>query len=141
MQKDSPIPLAAPDTGDAELAALGRVLASGRLSLGEERAAFERELANWTGARYAVALSSGTAALHALVHACGIGVGDEVLTTPFSFVASTNCFLYEGARPVFVDIDPHTLTLDAAQVEAAITPRSKAILGVDIFGYPADWQA
>lgn len=134
------IPLGSPQIGKDEIAAVTRVLNSGRLSLGEERTAFEQELARWLGADYAVVVSSGTAALHLSVRACGIGQGDEVITTPFSFVSTTNCFLYENARPVFVDIDTQTLTIDVTQIERAITKNTKAIVGVDIFGYPAPWQ-
>ena len=135
-----PIPLAAPQIGAAEIAAVTRVLQSGRLSLGEERAAFERELAHCLGVNYAIAVSSGTAALHLAVHACGMGPGDEAITTPFSFVASTNCLLYENVRPVFVDIDEDSLNIDHTRIEAAITSATRTIIGVDIFGYPASWQ-
>ncbi len=135
-----PIPLGAPEIGEAEIEAVTGVLRSGRLSLGEERPAFERELAQWVGAGYAHAVSSGTAALHLVVRACGIGHGDEVITTPFSFISSTNCFLYEGASPVFVDIDPDSLTIDETRIESAISEKTRAILATDIFGYPAEWQ-
>ena len=100
---------------------------------------FEAALAGRVGAPYVAAVSSGTAGLHLAVRLAGLGEGDEVVTTPFSFVASANCVLYEGATPVFADIDPRTLNLDPAAVEAAITPRTKAILAVDIFGYPAEY--
>jgi perosamine synthetase len=102
---------------------------------------FERALAGAVGARHAIATSSGTAALHSILRALGIGEGDEVITTPFSFIASSNCVLYERATPVFVDIDGETLALDPACVDAAITPRTRAILAVDVFGHPADWKA
>ena len=101
---------------------------------------FEAALAERVGAPYAAAVSSGTAGLHLAVRLAGLGEGDEVVTTPFSFVASANCLLYEGATPVFADIDPRTLNLDPATVDAAITPRTKAILAVDIFGYPAEYS-
>jgi len=101
---------------------------------------FEAALAERVGAPYAAAVSSGTAGLHLAVRLAGLGEGDEVVTTPFSFVASANCLLYEGAMPVFADIDPRTLNLDPAAVDAAITPRTKAILAVDIFGYPAEYS-
>ena len=129
-----------PQLGQEELEAVRRVLNSGQLSLGPETQKFEEELAAWVGAKYAVATSSGTTALHLGVVASGITDGDEVITTPFSFVASTNCLLYERAKPVFVDIDPNTFNLDVNKIEAAITPKTKAILGVDIFGYPAEWD-
>jgi perosamine synthetase len=100
---------------------------------------FERALAERVGAPYVAAVSSGTAGLHLAVRLADLAEGDEVVTTPFSFVASANCILYEGATPVFADVDPATLNLDPAAVEAAITPRTKAILAVDIFGYPAEY--
>jgi perosamine synthetase len=100
---------------------------------------FERSLAERVGAPYVAAVSSGTAGLHLAMRIAGLEEGDEVVTTPFSFVASANCILYEGATPVFADIDPRTLNLDPAAVEAAVTPRTKAILAVDIFGYPAEY--
>jgi len=100
---------------------------------------FEEALAERVGASYVAAVSSGTAGLHLAMRIAGLEEGDEVVTTPFSFVASANCILYEGATPVFADIDSRTLNLDPAAVEAAVTPRTKAILAVDIFGYPAEY--
>lgn len=132
--------LSHPQIGREEIEAVTKVLQSGQLSLGEETTKFELELANYVGAKYAVAVSSGTTGLHLAVLAANIRDGDEVLTTPFSFVASTNCILYERAKPVFVDIDPDTFNLDVTKIEAAITPKTKAILAVDIFGYPAEWE-
>jgi perosamine synthetase len=102
---------------------------------------FERALAERLQAPFVAAVSSGTAGLHLAVRLAGIGPADEVVTTPFSFVASANCVLYEGAVPVFADVDPRTLNIDPAAVEAAVTPRTKAILAVDIFGYPAELAA
>ncbi|MER3411251.1 MAG: hypothetical protein C4305_02215, partial [Thermoleophilia bacterium] len=99
---------------------------------------FERMFAARVQARYAAAVSSGTAGLHLAVRLAGVGPGDEVVTSPFSFVASANCAIYEGARPVFADIDPRTLTLDPGAVEAALTSRARAVLAVDIFGYPCE---
>jgi dTDP-4-amino-4,6-dideoxygalactose transaminase len=131
------IPLAKPALGAREEELALEVLRSGRLSLGPMGERFERELAAWLGVEDAVAVSSGTAALHLGVRALGWGPGDEVLTTPFSFVASANCLLYEGARPVFCDVDPVTLNLDPAAAEAAAGERTKGILPVHIFGYPA----
>ncbi len=113
------------------------VIRSGRLSLGPVLKRFERDFAAWLGVDDAVAVSSGTAALHLGVRALGWGEEDEVVTSPFSFVASANCLLYEGATPVFADIDPVTLNLDPAAVEAALTERTSGILPVDLFGYPA----
>jgi perosamine synthetase len=94
-------------------------------------------VADRTSRRHAIAVSSGTSGLHLVLLALGIGPGDEVITTPFSFIASANCILYVGAKPVFVDIDPRSLNMDPAKVEAAITPRTKAIIGVEVFGNPA----
>lgn len=133
------IPLAQPDIGAREIDAVCSVLRSDRLAMGDRIAAFEKAMARAAGTAHAVAVNSGTSALHLIVRGLGIGPGDEVITTPFSFVASTNCILFEGAEPVFVDIDPETLCIDPKQVEGAITPRTKAILAVDVFGHPADW--
>ena len=135
------IPLARPDVTEADIRAVADVLRSGRLGLGPVAPAFERALATCAGTVHAVAVNSGTSALHLIVRGLGIGPGDEVITTPFSFVASTNCILFEGATPVFVDIEPATLCIDPERVQVAITPRTKAILAVDVFGHPADWDA
>jgi perosamine synthetase len=116
------------------------VLRSGRLSLGPSIDRFEELFAEAVGAPYAAAVSSGTAGLHLLCHLAGIRPGDEVITSPYSFVASANCAIYEGAMPVFADIDPRTLNLDPAAVEAAITPRTRAVVAVDIFGYPCELE-
>ncbi|MGC1850965.1 MAG: DegT/DnrJ/EryC1/StrS family aminotransferase, partial [Solirubrobacterales bacterium] len=131
------IPLAKPELGTREEELVLEVLRSGRLSLGPMKERFERAFAAWLGVDDAVAVSSGTTGLHLGVRALGWGSGDEVLTSPFSFVASANCLLYEGARPVFCDVDPVTLNLDPATVEAAIGERSAGVLPVHIFGYPA----
>ena len=133
-----PIPLSAPyiDERDEELVL--EVLRSGRLSLGPTIDRFEELFAERVGAPYAAAVSSGTAGLHLLCRIAGLREGDEAITSPFSFVASTNCAIYEGATPVFADIDPRTLNLDPAAVEAAITERTKAVIAVDIFGYPCE---
>jgi perosamine synthetase len=131
------IPLARPEIGAREEALALEVLRSGRLSLGPMGERFEREFAAWLGVDDAVAVSSGTTALHLGVRALGWGRGDEVLTSPFSFVASANCLLYEGVRPVFCDVDPATLNLDPAAAEAAAGERSVGILPVHIFGFPA----
>ncbi len=135
------IPLSGADIGPAEKAAVARVLESGRLSLGPCALEFERLVADYVGVKHAVAVSSGTAGLHLVVRALGLKPGDEVITTSFSFVASVNCLLYEGVKPVFADIDPATLCIDPLQVEKLITPRTRAILAVDVFGRPADWPA
>jgi perosamine synthetase len=114
------------------------VLSSGRLSLGPTIDRFEEEFAAAVGAPYAAAMSSGTAGLHLLCITAGVGPGDEVVTSPYSFVASANCAIYEGATPVFADVDRRTLNLDPAAVEAAITPRTRAVVAVDIYGYPCE---
>jgi dTDP-4-amino-4,6-dideoxygalactose transaminase len=131
------IPLAKPEVGAREEELALQALRSGRLSLGPMLERFERSFAAWLGAQDAVAVSSGTAALHLGVRALGWGAGDEVLTSPFSFVASANCLLYEGARPVFCDVDPETLDLDPAAAADAAGGRTVGILPVHIFGYPA----
>jgi perosamine synthetase len=131
------IPLARPEVGAREEELAIEVLQSGRLSLGPMGERFERDFAAWLGVEDAIAVSSGTTALHLGVRALGWGPGDEVLTSPFSFVASANCLLYEHARPVFCDVDPETLGLDPAAAEAALGERTAGILPVHIFGYPA----
>jgi perosamine synthetase len=130
------IPLAKPDLGAREEQAVLEVLRSGRLSLGPMLDRFEREFAGWLGTDDAVAVSSGTAALHLAVRGFGWGGGDEVITTPLSFVASANCLLYEGATPVFCDVDPITLNIDPDAARAAIGERTAGLLPVHIFGYP-----
>ena len=134
---DEPIPLARPALGEREEELVLEVLRSGRLSLGPMQERFERGLAEWLGAGDAVAVSSGTAGLHLGVRALGWGEGDEVVTSPFSFVASANCLLYEGAKPVFCDVDPVTLNLDPDAAAGAVGERTAGILPVDILGYPA----
>ncbi len=135
------INLSAPwiDERDEELVL--EVLRSGWLSLGPTGPRFEAMFADAVDAPYCAAVSSGTAGLHLCMRLANVGPGDEVITSPYSFVASANCAIYEGATPVFADIDPHTYNLDPAAVEAAITPRTKAIVAVDIFGYPAEYDA
>ena len=131
------IPIAAPQIGEEERQAVLAVLDSGHLAQGPVVEAFEREFATWCGAEHAVAVSSGTAALHLALMAHSIGPGDEVIASPFTFVASANAALFVGARPVFVDIEPATYCLDPAKVEAAITPKTRAIMPVDLYGQPA----
>lgn len=138
---DEVIPLARPVLGEAEERAVIEVLRSGQLSLGPRLAEFERLFAARVGASHACAVSSGTAGLHLALRAVGVGEGDEVVTSPFSFVASANAALYERARPVFADIDPVTLNLDPDAAAAAVTERTRALLPVHIFGYPADMPA
>ena len=122
------------DIDDAVLS----VLESSQFVLGPEVAAFEEEFAAFSGARHGVAVNTGTSALHLALLAAGVGPGDEVITVPFTFVATVAAIGYTGARAVFVDIDPTTFTMDAAQLEQAITPRTKAILPVHLYGHPAD---
>lgn len=135
------IPLSRPEVSEADIQMVVRSLRSGRLSIGPMVETFEQVLAAKVGRRHAVACSSGTAGLHMIMLALGIGPGDEVVTTPFSFIASSNCILYVGATPVFVDIEPRSLNMDPAKVEAAITPRTKAILAVECFGNPKHMDA
>lgn len=138
---EATVPLSSPSLGTRERELIEEVLGSGRLSLGPMIDRFERSFAERVGARHAAAVSSGTAGLHLCMLVAGVGSGDEVITSPFSFVASANCAIYAGATPVFADIDAGTLNLDPAAVEAAITPRTRAVVAVDIFGYPCEVEA
>jgi perosamine synthetase len=135
------IPLAKPVIGEREEELVLEVLRSGRLSLGPMLERFEHAFAGRVAAPFASAVSSGTAGLHLALRAVGVGDGDEVITTPFSFVASANVAVYERARPIFADIDPVTLNLDPSAAAAAVTERSAAVLPVHVFGYPADVPA
>ncbi len=135
------IPLSRPDISPADIDIVAQTLRSGRLALGPMAERFEQAVAGAAGRAHGVCVSSGTAGLHLAMLALGIGPGDEVITTPFSFVASANCILYVGAKPVFVDIDPQTLNMDPARLEAAITPRTRAIVAVETFGNPAHMDA
>jgi perosamine synthetase len=130
------IPLSRPDLDASDVEAVVEVLHTPSLSLGPTGPRFERALADYVGSRHAVAVNSGTSGLHLGVIALGLREGDEVVTTPFSFVASTNCLLFERVRPVFADIDPVTLDLDPAAVEAALNARTRALLPVHVFGRP-----
>ncbi|HXR66536.1 MAG TPA: DegT/DnrJ/EryC1/StrS family aminotransferase [Ktedonobacteraceae bacterium] len=134
------IPVARPLVGTEEAEAVLQVLASGQLAQGERVMAFEQQFAKLCHVQEAVAVSSGTAALYLALLAHGIGAGDEVITTAFSFVATANAILHAGARPVFVDIDPETYTLDSSFLEAALTPRTRAILPVHLYGHPCDMR-
>ncbi len=134
------VPLSSPWLDEREEELVLDVLRSGRLSLGPAIDRFEERFAEAVGAPYAAALSSGTAGLHLLCVAAGIEPGHEVITSPYSFVASANCAIYEGATPVFADIDPRTLNMDPAAVEAAVTGRTTAVVAVDIFGYPSELE-
>jgi perosamine synthetase len=135
------IPLSRPDISDLEVEMVTETLRSGRLSIGPMQERLEKLVAARAGCRYGVAVSSGTCGLHLVMKALNVGPGDEVITTPFSFIASSNCILFVGATPVFVDICPKTLNMDPALVERAITPRTKAILAVETFGNPAYMDA
>jgi len=119
-------------------AAIGRVLESCEFTLGSEVVAFEEEFAAYCGARFGMGVNSGTSALHLALLAAGVGPGDEVITVPFTFVATVSAICYTGARPVFVDIDPERYTIDPARLEAAVTARTRAILPVHLYGQPAD---
>src|SRR3954462_8368001 len=132
------LPLSRPWLDEREEELVLDVLRSGRLSLGPCIEKFEEQIAERVGAPYAAAVASGTAGLHLMCMIAGLGPGDEVITSPLSFVASANCFILEGATPLFADVDPVTLNLDPAAVEAAITDRTRAIVAVDMFGYPCE---
>jgi perosamine synthetase len=138
---DQPIPLALPDIGVREEELVFDAVTSGRLALGPRMAQFETALAARLEAPHVSAVSSGTAGLHLAIRAAGVERGDEVVTTPFSFVASANCLLYEDARPVFCDIDRRTLNIDPVAAAAAVGERTTGLLPVHIFGYPADMPA
>lgn len=135
------IPISKPFIGDAEKQAVLEVLESGMLVQGPRTARLEEKFAAVCSTRHAVATSSGTAALHIALLAHGIGAGDEVITTPFTFIASVNSIIYTGARPVFVDIGEDTFNINPALIEAAITSRTKAIMPVHLYGYPCDMDA
>ena len=134
------ITLSKQDITQLEINAVVKVLQSPKLALGTKLKEFENLVASFVGVKYAVAVNSGTSALHLIIKALGIEKGDEVITTPFSFVASSNCILYEGATPVFVDINKDNLNIDVTKIEKKITKKTKAILAVDVFSHPADWD-
>jgi perosamine synthetase len=129
------------DLDASDVRAVVEVLRSGRLALGPRLQDFERRMAEYIGTRHAVALNSGTAALHLIVRALNIGPGDEVLVPSFTFAASVNAILFVGATPVFVDIEPDTYNLDPDDIERKITSRTRAIMAVDVFGHPIEWDA
>lgn len=135
------IPLSRPEITNKDKAAVLGVLNTPYLSLGPKLQEFEQNIAKYVGRKYAVAVNSGTSALHLIIKSLGIGKGDEVITTPFSFIASANCILFEGAKVVFADIDPLTRNIDPEKIEKAINKRTRAILAVDIFGQPCEWDA
>jgi perosamine synthetase len=135
-----PVQMCLAEVSEQDIEAVTQVVRSTRLALGPMAPAFERAMAAYVGVEHAVAVSSGTAALHLIVKALGLGPRDEVLVPSFTFAASVNALLYEGVRPVFVDMDPHSLNLDPADLEHRITHRTRAIMAVDVFGVPADWE-
>ena len=135
------IPIARPQMGEEEKQGVWEAMASGSLAQGPRVREFEERFAAYVGTAHAVATSSGTTALHLVLLGHGIGAGDEVITVPFTFIASANSIVYTGARPVFVDIDERDFTMDAVQVEGAITPRTKAIMPISLYGQPADLPA
>lgn len=135
------VPLAKPDITQSEIDEVVGVLKSGVLSIGPKIEEFERKVAKYIGVRFAVAVNSGTSGLHCIVKSLKLGRGDEVITSSFSFVASANCLMMEGAVPVFADIDPKTLNMDINCIEEKITEKTKAILAVDVFGQPMDMRS
>jgi perosamine synthetase len=139
--KDTMISIASPVIGPEEIDAVNRVLQSGMLAQGPVVAAFEEAFAAYCGTKYAAAVNSGTAAIHAALHAAGVGAGDEVIAPPFTFMATLNPILMLGAIPKLVDIRADDYTIDPSLVEAAITPRTKAIVAVDLYGQPYDYTA
>ena len=134
---DNPIPLSNPNITEDEVQAVVEVLHTDRLSIGPRIEAFEAACAARAGRKFGIGVNSGTSGLHLCVRSLGLGEGDEVVTTPFTFIATANCVLFERARPVFVDIDPASYNMDPAAAEAAITPRTRAILPVEAFGSTA----
>jgi len=140
-KKSLSISMSFPDINEDDVRAIIAVLHTGQLALGPQAIEFERLVAAYVGVKHALAVSSGTAALHLLVRALGLGPGDEALVPSFTFAASVNALLYEGVTPVFVDVEPETYNLDPADLARKVTPRTKAIMAVDVFGHPADWDA
>src|SRR3984893_8744645 len=134
------LPYGRQSISEEDIQAVAYVLRSDWLTTGPKVAEFEEALAEWVGAKYAVAFSSGTAALHGAAFAAGLKPGDEAVTSPLTFAATANCVLYQGAGPVFGDVSPDTLNLDSERAAACVTPRTKAILPVDYAGLPADLQ-
>ncbi len=134
------LPMAQAEITEEDVQAVADVVRSKRLALGTQAPSFEEEIAARVGVAHAVAVSSGTAALHLIVRALGLGPSDEVLVPSFTFAASVNAIIFDGARPVFVDIEPETFNLDPEHARTRITDRTKAIMAVDVFGHPADWD-
>lgn len=138
--RESYLPYGRQSVDDADIQAVVDVLKSDWLTTGPKVPEYEKAFAACVDAEFAVAVNSGTAALHAAVHAAGIGPGDEVIVTPMTFAASANCVVYAGARPVFVDVQPDTLNIDPGAIERSVTPRTKAIVTVDYTGHPCDYD-
>ncbi len=135
------IPIAKPLLGKEEIDAVSEVLSSGMIAQGPKVEEFELAFADYTGCEYAAAVNSGTAALHIALLAHGIGKGDEVITSPFSFIATANSILYTGAKPVFADIEPATYNIDSERIQEKITSKTRAIMPVHLYGHPADMKA
>lgn len=135
------IPIARPLIGEDEKKAVQEVLSSGMIAQGPKVREFEQQFAAVCGAEHGIATTSGTSALHVALMAHNIGPGDEVITTPFSFIASANCALFVGAKPVFVDIEPECFTIDAQKIREKITPRTRAIVPVHLYGQACDMQS
>lgn len=140
MLRTSEITMSSADLDESDIRSVVEVLRGGRLALGPVASAFEEAVAAYAGVAHAVAVSSGTAALHLVIKALGLGPGDEVLVPSFTFAASVNAILYEGATPVFVEAEPVTFNLDVDDLERRVTGRTRAIMAVDVFGHPADWD-
>ncbi|PIR72405.1 MAG: polysaccharide biosynthesis protein, partial [Candidatus Nealsonbacteria bacterium CG10_big_fil_rev_8_21_14_0_10_36_24] len=140
MKNKYRIPLSKPDITKKEKKAVLEVLKTSYLSLGPKLREFEEKIAKYIGVKYAIGVNSGTSSLHLIIRALGIKDNDEVITTPFSFISSANCILYERAKPVFVDIDEKTLNIDVKKIEGKITKKTKAILAVDVFSHSANWE-
>ncbi len=140
LRSNQTIPISSAELDDSDLQAVIEVVKSGRLALGAHGQAFEKAMAAYCGVKHAIAVNSGTAALHLIVRALGLKAGDEVLVPSFTFAASVNALLYEGVTPVFVECEAETYNLDVKDLERKITPRTKAIMVVDVFGHPADWD-
>lgn len=135
------IPIAKPLIGQEEIDGVVSVMRSGMVAEGPKTKEFEDAFKEYVGVNHAIAVNSGTAALHVALLARGIGKGDEVITTPFTFIASANCILYSGAKPVFADIEPDTFNIDPEAIKAKITKKTKAIIPVDLYGHPAEMEA
>ena len=134
------INIASPVIEEEERRAVNEVIESGMLAQGPKVAELEENWAKYCGVKHALAVNSGTAAIHCALYAAGVGEGDEVITTPYSFIATINPILMLGARPVLVDIDEETFNIDVSKIEAAITDKTKAIIPVDLYGQPCDWK-